>query len=74
MDAVLLGAYSQGEKWYGKMDFIALAFDKAKLILIRDRGRKAYIVTRVHRSAAAEYVFSIVGATLIGTKARDRRG
>ena len=74
LDAVVLGGYSKGERWYGRLDFITLAFGRAKLVLMHDKGRKAYIVTRVHRSAAAEYVFSKIDSALRKAKAADRRG
>lgn len=74
LDAVVLGGYSKGERWYGRLDFITLAFGRAKLVLMHDKGRKAYIVTRVHRSAAAEYVFSRIDSALRKAKAADRRG
>lgn len=64
IDAVFLKAFTQGEKWYGKMDFVVLAFRTTKVMLMRDRRRNLYLAMRMPRSGNATYLHHRIEAVL----------
>jgi hypothetical protein len=56
VDTVFLEAASQAEKWYGRMDFILLAYRKAKVMLMYSKRHGVYLAARIPRSAVAEHL------------------
>lgn len=64
LDSVTLGAFSQAEKWYGKMDYVLVAHDLAQIILIHDETRKLIFAAKTQRSQNAEYLFGKLRSAL----------
>ncbi|QQG48091.1 MAG: hypothetical protein HY247_04845 [archaeon] len=71
VDAVFLEAAMNAEKWYGKMEFILLAYRKAKVMLTYVQESEAYIAVKIPRSAMAEHLFPKLKSAL-GKKAPRR--
>ena len=70
IDSVMLGAFSQAEAWYGRMDYALLAHEFALIILIRDGTRRLLYALKAQRSQDAEYLFGKVKAALRTSKGR----
>ena len=64
LDTVTLAAFSQAEKWYGGMDYILLAHERAQIILVRGVTGGLIIATKTRRSQNAEYIFAEIRAAL----------
>ena len=64
LDTVFLQAGSQAEKWYGRMDFILLAYRNAKVMLMHSRKHGVYLAAKIPRSAMAEHLYPKVKAAL----------
>lgn len=64
VDTVFLEAASQAERWYGKMDFILLAYGKAKVMLMYSKRQGVYLAARISRSAMAEHLYAKVRPVL----------
>ena len=56
LDTLFLEAYSQAEKWYGKTDYLLLAYAEAKIMLLRRRDGSSMLAAKLNRSALAEYL------------------
>jgi len=70
LDSVTLAAFSQAEKWYGGMDYILLAHEKAQIILVRGIPGGLIIAAKTRRSDSAEYIFAKMKAALSGPGAK----
>ncbi len=68
LDTVFLEATSQAEKWYGKMDFILLAYGKAKVMLTYSKRHGVYLAAKIPRSAMAEHLYPKVKPVLSRSK------
>jgi len=68
VDTVFLGAATKAEKWYGKMDFILLAYKRAKVMLIFSEGYGLYFAVKIPRFAMAEHLYPKIKPILAGAK------
>ncbi len=66
LDTIFLEASTRAEKWYGSMDFILLAYRKAKIMLMFSKKRGVYLATKIPRSAMAEHLYPKVRHVLDG--------
>ena len=66
LDAIFLEAFSQAEKWYGRTDFLLLAYERSKIMLMYNRKRKLHIAAKIPRSAMAECLFPMSESILNG--------
>ncbi len=57
LDTVFLEATAQAERWYGKIDFILLAYKRAKIMLMYSKKHEVYLAARIPRSAMAEHLY-----------------
>jgi hypothetical protein len=64
LDAVLLAGATQAEKWYGKEDFILLAYRRAKVMLMPSKKHGVYLAARIPSSAMAEHLYAEVKSVL----------
>ena len=64
LDSVALAAFSQAEKWYGRMGYILLAHERAQIILVRGLSGSLIIAAKTARSQNAEYVFGRITVAL----------
>jgi hypothetical protein len=64
LDAVTLRAYSRTEGWYGTLQYALLAYDKALVLLVRDRKHKLLFAIKTQRSQNPEYLFAKVKEAL----------
>jgi hypothetical protein len=60
IDILFLETFAQEEKSYGKMNFILLVFETAKVMLMQSRKEGVYLAARIPRAANAEYLFTKV--------------
>ena len=56
IDTLFIEAFSQEEKSYGKMDFILIAYETTKVMLMPSRKNDAFVAVRIPRSANVEYL------------------
>ncbi len=68
VDTVFLGAATKAERWYGKMEFILLAYRKAKVMLIFSERYGLYFAVKIPRSAMAEHLYPKVRPILAGPR------
>ncbi len=68
LDTVFLEATAQAEKWYGKTNFILIAYKKAKILLTYSGVHDVYLAVRVSPSALAEHLFPKVELALKRSK------
>ncbi|MBI3840689.1 MAG: hypothetical protein HY297_01835 [Thaumarchaeota archaeon] len=77
VDTVFLAAAAGAEKWYGKMEFILLAYNKAKVMLMYSEKHDAYFAAKIPRSSMAEHLYpkvcSILGRDSAGVTRREAR-
>ncbi|MDA4132212.1 MAG: hypothetical protein OK454_03690 [Thaumarchaeota archaeon] len=57
LDAIFLGAASQAEEWYGKMDFILLSYQETKMMLMYNKKHELHFATKIALSANAEDLY-----------------
>jgi len=67
IDTVFLGATAQAERWYGRRDFILLAYRRAKVMLMFSEKHGVYLAAKIPRSAMTEHPYPKVRHILVGS-------
>jgi hypothetical protein len=56
IDTLFMEAFSQAEKSNGKMNFILIAYETTKVMLMPSRKNDVFLAVRIPRSANVEYL------------------